>query len=74
MTESIVAYIGKNSTVTTWQGDVIGQAVVMSSWQVKSYIGGRMYAYRATIGGKMYHGRGFGESMSIVLRLCKRAQ
>jgi len=36
--------------------------------QVAHYGGTRLFAYRATIAGRQYHGRGQGEGMCIVLR------
>lgn len=44
---------------------------VVSSWSIHSWIGSRMYAYSASYKGRSYHGRGFGDGMSLNLRLSK---
>lgn len=63
----IVGY-PKGSGLQTWDGQDMGiRLQVVSSWPVRSYIGTRMYAYCADIGGVRYHGRGFGDG--IVLKL-----
>lgn len=71
----IQAYIGKQDgygfPVTVWTGLPIGRAYPVGSWHIRSHIGSRMYAFHAIIGGKKYHGRGFGSGMCITLRACK---
>ena len=83
MTDTIVAYVGKpigdglgldrfgsrsRRVLTDWYGNQIGFCFSRKSWPVRSYIGSRMYQFYATIGGREYTGRSFGEGMSIVLR------
>ncbi len=66
--ESLYAYV-KGRTVTTWCGDVLGYCrPIGDGWRVSSYVGSRMFAYTATIAGREYHGRSFGEGMAIGLR------
>lgn len=55
----------------TFEGEVIAgvRLEVYSSWKVKSWVGERMYAYRAVDkDGNRYHGRGFGDGMLLILR------
>jgi len=81
--ESIVAYVGKtlgdgmgverhgstsSRALTDWHGNQIGTCYLSTSWPVRSYIGTRMFQIYATVNGVEYTGRGFGESMSVVLR------
>lgn len=55
--------------VTTWTGNILGTAQISSSWSTpKSFVGSRMYQFKARIGGREYTGRGYGEGMSIVFR------
>lgn len=56
----LVAYLGKNNTVTTWHGKVIGTYRTISSWRVNSPWSTHRYAIRATVDGIEYHGRSFG--------------
>jgi hypothetical protein len=70
--EHITAYVSSGGTeVTVWTGVPLGTCEAVTSWPVKSYIGRRMYSYRARIAGREYHGRGFGPGMVINLRRCK---
>ena len=71
----IVAYLGEvfrgTFPVQVWTGLAIGNARCVSEWRVNSYMSTTRGAFRATIGGREYHGRGFGAGMSIVLRAVK---
>ncbi len=76
----IVAYIGKpyartesayglgRRELTNWHGEILGTCYLGTGWRVNSYIGSRMYQVYATINGREYTGRSFGEGMSVVLR------
>lgn len=70
----IVGY-PKDGRLHTWDGQLIdglGMLFITSSWAMpRSWIGSRMYAYRATYKGKRYHGRGFGDGMLLRLRASK---
>ena len=67
--EHVAAYVGKGGQhVTTWAGDPLGVARVLSSWPVRSYVGSRMRQYCVCINGANYTGRGFGEGMLVMLR------
>lgn len=80
---AIVAYVGEKvgdgmgvdrfgdtsrRFLTDWHGNKIGHCNLYKSWPVQSSIGNRMYQIYATIGDKVYTGRGFGVGMSVVLR------
>lgn len=78
--ERFVAYVGKllartdsayglgHRDLTTWTGDVLGTVQLGCGWRVDSYIGSRMYQAYATVNGREFTGRTFGEGTSIVLR------
>lgn len=68
----IVGY-PKGDRLQTWGGkDIEGLKLrVVSTWSVRSWIGSTMYAYSAVYNGRKYHGRGFGDGMSLVLRANK---
>lgn len=78
--ERFVAYMGQPDRracnyesaqpwpVTTFAGNRLGYAQMVSSWRVRSYVGSTMYQFRARIAEREYTGRGFGEGMSIVFR------
>lgn len=85
MTERIIGYVGatlgdgggcdphgprSRRKLETWDGRQIGTCYLSSSWRVHSYIGDRMYQIYARIDGRDYTGRGFGETMAVVLRPC----
>ena len=61
----------KGRTIATWDGTPIGTLREVSSWRIDSALSSRMFAYRATIDGFEYHGRGMGESMLVTLRASK---
>ena len=68
----VAGYVA-GSTLTNWQGEVIGSVRVISSRQAvffgrRSWIGDRLYYFRATIDGIAYHGSGFGDGMLLKLR------
>jgi hypothetical protein len=84
MADQIVGYVGKTlgdgmavarhgatsrRELTDFPGNKIGTCYFSSSWKVNSFIGPRMYQIYATVDGKTYTGRGFGEGMAVVLRL-----
>ena len=54
--------------LTDWHGEKLGACYLGRGWPVQSYIGSRMFQIYATVNGKEYTGRGFGEGMSVVLR------
>lgn len=61
------AYIGSDGrSVTVWTGLPLGSAYVVSSW--RNGYGTKLFAYRATIGGREYAGRSQGSGMFIGLR------
>ena len=60
--------VGSSWELTDWSGSLIGWVRQGSSWRVRSHLGSRMYQFYATIGGREYTGRGFGEGMSVRLR------
>lgn len=66
-----VLYCGKDNTITTWPGTVVGRYDVVSSWRVNSYTSTRRYSIRARVRGRLYHGRTFGEGMVVSLKACK---
>lgn len=67
--DRVVGYVGKGGTLTDWHGNQIGTVQAKSSWATpKSYVGSRMYSYEAQHKGATYHGRGFGEGMSLSLK------
>lgn len=68
--EVICAYVSSDArSVTVWTGLPIGTCRAVSSWPTpRSCIGSRMYQFHATIGGRDYTGRGYGEGMCIALR------
>ena len=82
MPEVIFAYIGEGKRngvgvdrisgqsypVTTWTGDVLGNATRGRGWRVNSHMGTHMYQFYARINGREYTGRGFGSGMCIRLK------
>lgn len=89
MSDKLVAYVGKRiegsgfgcdctygarNELTDWHGNRIGTCVMATSWRVNSYVGSRMYQIYAWSNGKEYTGRGFGESMAVVLRETARSR
>lgn len=55
-----------------WDGSVLGTCrVTGTSWAPGRYGGSRLYAYRATINGRDYYGRGSGKGCILKLRACK---
>lgn len=71
----VVGYISKAEPVenfphvtqhwlTTWQGEKIGRAYVVSTWRTpRSYLSSTMSQIEVNIAGKMYTGRGSGVGM-----------
>jgi hypothetical protein len=55
-------------SLTVWTGDQIGAIFLGKGWRSTSYIGSRMYQAHATIAGRRYTGRTFGEGMLVNLR------
>lgn len=83
---NITAYIGKpvsdgmgvdrfgstsRRALTDWHGNQIGFCYLGKRWPVRSYIGTHMHQVYATVDGKRYTGRSWGEGMSVNLRECK---
>jgi hypothetical protein len=80
--ERFVAYVGDSlndgmgldrsyrsrRALNVWTGLPIGTCFLSSSWKVNSYIGDRMYQIYATVNGRQFTGRGFGQGMAVVLR------
>ncbi len=70
--ERLAAYIGADEhgrpLVTVWTGLPLGCAHVTSKWRVDSYMSRERFAYSAMIGGREYHGRGFGKGMFVSLK------
>lgn len=74
--DRVVGYVGKKVEggtgerhLTDWHGNSIGTVRAKSSWPTpKSYVGSRMYSYEGSHKGASYHGRGFGEGMSLSLK------
>ena len=61
--------VGSRHTLETFDGKVIGTCQLKSSWAMPlSFTGSRMYSVRAVVKGREYHGKGFGQGMSIYLR------
>jgi hypothetical protein len=66
-----IAGYPKGSKLLNYEGRVYEgvRLEVYSSWAVKSWVGTKMYAYRARDAkGREYHGRGFGDGMLLILR------
>lgn len=61
-------YGSKRRALTGWTGAKIGTIVLGPSWRVNSYVGSRMYQAYATMAGREYTGRTFGEGMCVCLR------
>lgn len=62
------AYPGKGGKMLDWSGNEIGTYRILSSRPAvffghRSYLSDRQYFIRATIGGRVYSGRGFGVGM-----------
>lgn len=68
----VVAYVGKDWTLTDWHGNKLGNCHVSSSWRINSFRSDRMYQIYATINGVQYTGRGLGEGMVCRFRRCAR--
>ena len=49
-------------------GAKIGTCAIGKGWRINSAYGTHMYVIYATVEGREYHGRGFGEGMSVCLR------
>lgn len=72
--QGVIVGYPEGSTLKTWNGQVIDglRLFVTSSWRTpRSYVGDRMYSYRATYKGRRYHGRGYGDGMLLRLRASK---
>jgi len=64
---------GSRRELRDFNGTRIGTCFLSKSWPVRSFIGSRMWQIYAIVDGVDYTGRGFGEGMSVNLRLCKGA-
>lgn len=71
--QGVIVGYPKGNRLQTWNGkDIEGLVLrVTSTWRVRSWIGSHMNAYSATYKGRRYHGRGFGDGMSLTLRVSK---
>lgn len=68
----LCAYMSSDAKhVTTWAGDVLGQAWVTSSRPIGGFTSSRYYYGRARIGGKLYTWQGHGAGMFMHLRAIK---
>lgn len=71
--DRLVAYIGKDFTVTTWDGEVIGSYVITSSWRVQSHVSSERFAVRIRLNdGRIFKGRTFGEGMIVHAKISTR--
>jgi hypothetical protein len=62
--------VGRTWDLTTWDGATIGTVEVVSVWSnPRGIFSAHVYAFRATIDGKRYHGRGGGPGLFVRLRL-----
>lgn len=78
-----IGYVGKRGPngrvqLTDGQGKIIGRGHVVNCRRIRpgepgSWISSEKCSYRFQINGNWYHGRGYGEGMSISLRRMKRA-
>lgn len=67
----VVGYV-KGGALTSWEGKVIGTVWPISRWRTpRSYVSTFMFAYKAIVDGKPYHGRGCGEGMVLFLKASK---
>ena len=57
--------------VITWLGTEVGKAEVVSSWPHKGWLSNRLYAIRATVAGREYHGRTQGNGTCVRLYATK---
>lgn len=72
--EKFGAYLSSDSRhITTWTGDVLGSAWILSSRPNRGFVSSRYYYGRANIGGKLYSWQGNGEGMLCRLRALKAA-
>lgn len=61
----------EGSRVVTWLGTEVGKAEVVSSWPHNGWHSNRLYAIRATVAGRKYHGRTPGSGMYVRLYATK---
>jgi hypothetical protein len=61
--DAIIAYPTAGGVLKDWHGRTLGTWRATSSWRVRSHMGTRMYQIVATVDGRNYTGRGFGEEM-----------
>ena len=59
----LIAYPSKDGDLHDWHGNKIGTYRVISERRVNSWQGTHYYYMRATVNGKRYSLRGFGEGM-----------
>lgn len=59
-------------TLTDWHGNKLGTYERVSAWITPgSWVSSMSYAIRATIDGRLYHGRTQGPGMVAMLKACK---
>jgi len=70
----LIAYLGKDFTVTTWDGHVIGQYRVLSTWKTpRSMWSSTMSSVVVRLhDGRTYTGRSAGVGMTVKARRSKR--
>lgn len=73
MPNRIFAYLDSDMRqITVWTGKPIGKVTrVTGQWRINSFLSGHMFAFRATINGVAYYGRGMGGGMYCRLYRCK---
>jgi hypothetical protein len=70
----IQAYItlrqGVGHFLTTWEGKEIAPVTCVRCWTQRGFYGSRvtLWAWRATVNGKKYHGRNAGPAMFVRMR------
>lgn len=72
---SLIIGYPKGKALQDYEGKTIEGVTlrVVSSWPTpNSWVASRRFAYRASYKGREYHGRGYGDGMSLVLRISRR--
>jgi hypothetical protein len=70
-TDREALYCGKDNTIITWLGTIVGHYEIVSRRRVNSAWSTERYAIRARVKGRLYHGRTFGEGMFVSLKAYK---
>jgi hypothetical protein len=62
----IIAYLGKDGTLTDWHGNKIGTWSTLSSWRTpRSFVSDRMYSVECYVNSVRFVGRSAGEGMVV---------